>query len=142
MKNRREIRRVILHCSATREGQDVSAKTIKRWHTSPPRNWSDIGYHYVIRLDGTIERGRSIYRPGAHTKGHNADSVGVCYIGGVQENGKTPKDTMTEAQERSFRALYSALCIVFDDPSLHGHNEFSTKACPSFKVEDKFPDLV
>lgn len=137
----REIKKVILHCAATREGKDIDAKTIKRWHTAPPRSWSDIGYHFVIKLDGTIERGRPIYRAGAHTKGHNADSVGVCYVGGLDSQGQ-PKDTMTAEQERSFRALYAALCMVFQDPTLHGHNEFSTKACPSFKVEEKFSDLV
>jgi N-acetylmuramoyl-L-alanine amidase len=136
----RELNRVILHCSATREGQDVSAATIKDWHVNG-RGWSDIGYHYVIRLDGTIEKGRPIHRPGAHTKGHNAESVGVCYIGGVEQDGKTPKDTLTLAQEKAFRSLYNALQLVFGPMTLHGHNEYAAKACPSFNVTDKFPDL-
>ena len=136
----RELNRVILHCSATREGQDVSAATIKDWHVNG-RGWSDIGYHYVIGLDGTIEKGRPINRPGAHTKGHNAETVGVCYIGGVEQDGKTPKDTLTLAQQEAFRSLYNALQVVFGPMTLHGHNEYAAKACPSFYVKDKFPDL-
>ena len=136
----RELNRVILHCSATREGQDVSAATIKDWHVNG-RGWSDIGYHYVIGIDGTIEKGRPIQRTGAHTKGHNAESVGVCYIGGVREDGKTPKDTLTFAQEQAFRNLYNALKLVFGPMTLHGHREYAAKACPSFEVREKFADL-
>lgn len=136
----RELNRVILHCSATKEGQDISAATIKDWHVNG-RGWSDIGYHYVIRLDGTIEIGRPVDRPGAHVKYHNIDSIGICYVGGVEQDGKTPKDTLTIAQEQAFRSLYNALQMVCGPMTLHGHNEFAAKACPSFIVKDKFPDL-
>ena len=140
----REINRIILHCSATREGQDIDAATIKKWHTDPKpegRGWSDIGYHYVIRLDGTIEGGRPIHKAGAHTKGHNDDSIGICYIGGVEEDGKTPKDTMNDCQEAAFKELIYSLRMVWDKHlTLHGHNEFASKACPSFKVSEKFPN--
>jgi N-acetylmuramoyl-L-alanine amidase len=138
----RDITRIILHCSAKYEGQDVSAATIKKWHTSPPRNWSDIGYHYVVRLDGTIEQGRPLGRAGAHTRGHNKDSVGICYIGGVDACNE-PKNTMTDEQRASIKRLCLALCLVLQKPlTLHGHREYAAKACPSFEVADEFAGLI
>lgn len=136
----RNIERVILHCSATREGQDVTADTIRSWHLG--RGWSDIGYHYVIRLDGTIENGRPITRQGAHARGHNKDSVGICYVGGLDASGH-PKNTLTEEQRRSVKRLCRALVLVLNKPiSLHGHREFAAKACPSFEIADEFPGLA
>ena len=138
----REINRIVLHCSATREGDDISTETIRNWHVLD-RGWSDIGYHYVILLDGCLEAGRPLFRAGAHAKGENEDSIGICYIGGVAEDGKTPKDTMTPEQEDTFRELVHSLRMVWDRHlTIHGHNEFSSKACPSFKVPEKFADIL
>lgn len=135
----RDIHRIILHCSATKPGQDVNAETIRAWHLA--RGWSDIGYHYVILLDGVIETGRPLDVMGAHVKGQNRDSVGICYIGGLDADGE-PYDTLTARQRDSFRRLVHALCITLNRPlTLHGHNEFSPKACPSFSVAEKFPEL-
>lgn len=130
--------RIILHCSATKEGEHVTTETIRSWHTSPPRNWSDIGYHFVILNDGmgTVERGRPVWRNGAHTKGHN-DTIGICYVGGLDGYGD-PCDTMTDIQECAFFELVDKLRDVFGPMSIHGHNEFSAKACPSFDVHDKW----
>lgn len=137
----REIDKVILHCSATPPGRDITAADIRRWHMAKPRNWSDIGYHYVVRLDGTIESGRPIARQGAHTKGYNKDSIGICYVGGVGRNG-TPKNTMTWLQRESIEQICKALRLVLNKPlQLHGHNEFSAKACPSFEVAEEFEEL-
>ena len=136
----RDLNRIILHCSATPEGREVSVDTIRSWHTDPPpqgNGWSDIGYHYVIHLDGKTEMGRPISIQGAHTSGENEDSVGVCYIGGV-DTSMVPKDTMTVPQEISFVELVKSLRLIFGQLSVHGHNEFSTKACPSFSVKEKF----
>ena len=136
----RDLNRVILHCSATPEGREVSVETIREWHTDPPprgRGWSDIGYHYVIHLNGKIELGRPIEVQGAHTSGENEDSIGICYIGGVNAANE-PKDTMTVPQERAFVEIVKSLRLIFGKLSIHGHNEFSTKACPSFLVEEKF----
>lgn len=136
----RELKRIILHCSATREGQDVDAAAIRRWHLA--RGWSDIGYHYVIRLDGSVEAGRPLHRIGAHVKGLNADSVGICYVGGLDAEGDS-SNTMTSRQRAAFQRLCYALCITFQQPfSIHGHNEFSPKACPSFSVAEEFQDLI
>lgn len=137
----RQIDEIVLHCSATPEGRDISAETIKGWHVNE-RGWSDIGYHFVIRLDGTVEAGRPLHRAGAHVKGRNATTIGVCYIGGMDRNMQA-KDTMNHGQERAFRNLVTALRAVYGDLSLHGHNEYAPhKACPSFVVAEKFPDLV
>ena len=135
----RDLNRIILHCAATREGKDFSVDTIRDWHVKG-RGWSDIGYHWVIRLDGTIEVGRPLERSGAHTKGHNKDSVGVCYIGGCDADGK-PKDTMNEEQEKAWRMIVLSLRTLYGDLTIHGHNEFANKACPSFIVKEKFADM-
>ena len=97
-------KRIILHCSATKVDPFLDAKTIKRWHVDG-NGWLDIGYHFVIKTDGTIEQGRSLEMQGAHTKGHN-DSIGVCYIGGLSNQGH-PKDTMTLQIQNRQRHIYS-----------------------------------
>jgi N-acetylmuramoyl-L-alanine amidase len=136
----RDLKRIILHCSATKEGQDFSVDTIRGWHVNG-RGWSDIGYHWVIRLDGSIEVGRPLEKSGAHTKGHNKDSVGVCYIGGCDADGK-PKDTMNPEQEKAWRMIVLSLRTLYGDHiTIHGHNEYANKACPSFIVEEKFADM-
>lgn len=135
----RDINRIILHCSATVEGKDYSVDTIRAWHKK--RGWLDIGYHFVIQLDGTISQGRPIDKSGAHTKGNNKDSIGICYIGGIDAN-KKPKDTMTPEQNKAFRILVLAIRTLFgDNITIHGHNEFANKACPSFIVKEKFADI-
>ena len=137
----REINRIIIHCSATPEGRDIDAATIKDWHVNG-NGWSDIGYHYVIKLNGEIESGRPLDIAGAHVKGHNSDSIGICYIGGADEDMK-PKDTMLQCQEEAMRELIYSLRMVWDkNLTLHGHNEYASKACPSFKVSEKFKDIL
>ena len=133
------INRVILHCSTTNEGTDVTAAMIRAWHKD--RGWSDIGYHYIVRLDGTVESGRPINKRGSHVRGHNKDSIGICYVGGLDSNGHA-KNTMTAQQRRSIETLCRSLCTALNKPlTLHGHSEFTRKDCPSFKVSDTFPEL-
>tara|TARA_R110002012_G_scaffold63845_3_gene167967 strand:- start:11178 stop:11594 length:417 start_codon:yes stop_codon:yes gene_type:complete len=137
----RDINRIIIHCSATPEGRDIDAATIKDWHVNG-NGWSDIGYHYVIKLNGEIESGRPLDVTGAHVKGHNKDSIGICYVGGADED-MNPKDTMLDCQEEAMRELIFSLRMVWDkDLTLHGHNEYASKACPSFKVSQKFEDIL
>ena len=131
----RELNKIILHCSATEEGKDINADTIRRWHMDG-NGWSDIGYHYVIKVDGTLEQGRRVDKQGAHVKGHNADSIGICYVGGLR-NGEAA-DTMTEAQEITLINLVNALRLIFGYMPISGHNEYSSKACPSFNVQEKY----
>lgn len=136
----RDINKIILHCSATREGQDISTETIRGWHVNE-RGWSDIGYHFVVLLDGTVDKARPVKRQGAHVRGKNKGSIGVCYIGGCDAN-MNPKDTRNEAQKKSLEELISYLMESYDDATLHGHNEFSSKACPSFNVQEIYKELI
>lgn len=132
----RTIRRIIVHCTATPEGRAVSVADIRRWHVQG-NGWRDIGYHYVIDLDGVIHAGRPEAEAGAHVAGHNADSLGICYVGGLDAAGRHPKDTRTPAQT-------AALWRLIDDIqarhggrlAVRGHNELAAaKACPSFDVQ-------
>ncbi|MDB4301947.1 N-acetylmuramoyl-L-alanine amidase [bacterium] len=131
----RKIDLLVIHCSATPVTMDIGVKEIREWHTSSPRNWSDIGYHYVIRLDGTVEKGRSPSRSGAHAKGFNKNSLGVCIIGGSDKDLK-PENTMNEAQEKALIDLIVELDWTYLDMDVKGHNELSSKACPSFDVQE------
>lgn len=133
----RKIDKIIVHCSATREGQHIDVDTIRDWHVNG-RGWSDIGYHYVIYLDGTVHPGRPLQRSGAHTKGQNSNSIGICYIGGVKTDGKTPKDTRTPEQKAALDNLLFVLTDIFANTTIHGHNEFAAKACPSFDVQAEY----
>jgi N-acetylmuramoyl-L-alanine amidase len=132
----RELKRIIIHCTATPEGKHFDVATIRRWHVKD-RGWKDIGYHYVIYLDGSVHEGRPVEQAGAHTSGHNADSIGIVYVGGCDAKMKA-KDTLNEAQETAMVNLIKALREQHGELSLHGHNEYAAKACPSFKVKDKF----
>ena len=131
----RAIHKIIIHCTATREGDDISVDTIRRWHLA--RGWSDIGYHYVIDIKGNINAGRPIELIGAHTKGQNKYSIGIAYVGGVEADGVTPKDTRTKAQKDSIIRLVKKLKGCYPDVTIHGHNSFSLKACPSYNVQDE-----
>jgi N-acetylmuramoyl-L-alanine amidase len=136
----RPLKRIILHCTATPEGKHFDVATIRRWHVKD-RGWKDIGYHYVIYIDGSVHEGRPIEQAGAHTSGHNADSIGITYVGGCDAKMKA-KDTLNEAQETAMVNLIKSLREQYGEMSLHGHNEFAAKACPSFKVKDKFGWLL
>ena len=129
----RDIKKIIVHCSATPEGRDVSTTEIKRWHTEE-RGWSDIGYHWVIELDGSRHLGRPEEISGAHCRGHNSDSIGICYVGGTDVD-RDPKDTRTEEQKAEMINLLSELLDKYPDSVIYGHRDFADKACPSFDVQ-------
>jgi len=132
----RKIDKIFIHCSATKEGRDIKFETIKSWHVKG-NGWSDIGYHFVIELDGTLKNGRPLHRSGAGVKGHNAHSIHVCYIGGI-DNNKKAKDTRTAAQKETMDNLVASLLSEYPEASVHGHNEFASKACPSFDVQKEY----
>lgn len=129
----RKINEIIVHCSATAEGRDYTVGDIDHWHKS--RGWQCIGYHYVIYRDGSVHTGRPVAQIGAHCTGHNANSIGVCYIGGCAADGKTPKDTRTSQQREALRRLVADLQKQYPGATVHGHREFAAKACPSFDVK-------
>jgi N-acetylmuramoyl-L-alanine amidase len=132
----REINKIIIHCADTPEGRNVKTEEIKRWHTEE-RGWSDIGYHWVIELDGSVHKGRDESISGAHCRGHNADSIGICYVGGSDSDGN-PKDTRTEDQKRSMDKLINELLDRYSDAVVYGHRDFSEKACPSFDAKTEY----
>jgi len=139
------IARIAIHCTATREGQDISAATIKQWHLK--QGWKDIGYHFVIGLDGMIERGRPESVPGSHVAGFNTGSIGVVYVGGLDAQGKA-KDTRTDAQKAGMAALVRELLAKYPSARVLGHRDHSPdkdgdgvierhewlKECPCFDV--------
>ncbi len=127
------ISEIIVHCTATPEGRDLHVADIRRYHLQ--RGFEDIGYHYLIALDGTVEQGRASDLVGAHCLGHNDRSIGVVYVGGLDQNFK-PKDTRTPAQRASLRKLISDLRRRYPRATVHGHREFAAKACPCFDVKE------
>ena len=135
----RNINKIIVHCSATPEGKNFTVKQIDACHRQ--RGFNGIGYHFVIYLDGSVHVGRVLAKAGAHCKGYNAHSIGVCYIGGVATDGKTPKDTRTDAQKASLVKLITELRQQFPNASVHGHREFANKACPCFDARKEYKDL-
>lgn len=135
----REIKEIIIHCADTPEGRDVKAEEIRRWHTKE-RGWRDIGYHYVIDLDGTVESGRPIEDAGAHCTGHNKNSIGICYVGGCDEKMQ-PKDTRTDAQKASLLLLLKDLRKRYPDAKIYGHRDFAQKACPSFDAKKEYENI-
>lgn len=132
-RSSRNINEMILHCSATKEGRDFCAADIRRWHLQ--RGFNDIGYHFVIKLDGTVERGRDINLAGAHCLHHNRRSIGICYIGGLDRAGR-PADTRTPAQRLALPALIRRLRRHHPQATIHGHREFAPKACPCFNAAE------
>ena len=134
----RAINKIIIHCSATKEGNNVTASTIDQWHKD--RGWKGIGYHYVVAIDGSIEYGRSIYETGAHVKNQNEGSIGICYIGGLGPSME-PKDTRTPEQKESLLLLLKTLKKMHPEATIHGHNEFSAKACPCFNAKEEYCNI-
>ena len=139
VRDMREIKKIIVHCADTHEGRDVRTAEIKRWHTEE-RGWSDIGYHWVVELDGSLHAGRPEEISGAHCKGHNSSSIGICYVGGSDASGD-PKDTRTEAQKEALKNLIVDLLDRYSDAEVFGHRDFSEKACPSFDAKTEYAGL-
>lgn len=141
-KTSRRIEEIIIHCTATPEGRDVSVSTIRGWHIG--QGWKDIGYHWVVLLDGTVKPGRPESQVGSHVAGHNSGTLGVVYVGGVAKDGKTPKDTRTPAQTMALLNHVKALIARYPTiKKVTGHNQYAAKACPSFDVrKDALGKLV
>ena len=130
----REITEIIVHCSDTPAGRHTTVEEIREWHLQ--RGWSDIGYHYVIYLDGTVHEGRPVERIGSHCLGHNSDSIGVCYIG-----GKDNVDTRTEDQKDALVDLLVYLKTTYPKARIYGHRDFSEKYCPSFDATKEYENV-
>lgn len=135
----RAINKIIIHCSDTPEGKPFTAKDIDRWHKE--RKFRCIGYHYVVLLDGTIQKGRPLEEVGAHCAGYNKDSIGICYIGGRDKAGKHTKDTRTDAQKKSLVSLLKKLKERFPSATIYGHRNFAVKDCPCFNAKSEYSSL-
>lgn len=141
----RPIKTLVVHCSATPAGRDIGRREIDRWHRD--KGWAGIGYHYVIRLNGTVEKGRQDSVAGAHVVNHNAYSIGICVVGGVGPNGRA-QDTVTEQQHVALEQLLVRLRAEYPGTRICGHRDLSPdrnkdgrvtpdewlKDCPSFDV--------
>jgi len=146
----RHIDEIIIHCSDTRPNwmqyEDTRGKVheIRRWHVEENK-WSDIGYHYLVDRNGTVAEGRSVEKVGAHVKGHNTNSIGICLLGG-HGSTRTDKfeDNFTYEQDKALRRLISQLVVEHPDiRKFSGHNEYANKACPGFNVRqwmERVPD--
>jgi len=134
----RNIRRIIVHCSATKPSMDIGADLIRQWHKL--RGFSDVGYHYIIRRNGAIETGRDHETAGAHAKGHNHDSLGICLVGGVKSPWKKPDANFTFIQYFQLVDLVQRLKARYhiQDSAIMGHRDLPgvTKACPCFDVRE------
>lgn len=151
----RKITGIVIHCSANRPGSSMDARGIDRVHKA--RGWKGIGYHFVILEDGTIERGRPLEQIGAHVSGHNSNTIGICYIGGLDESGE-PADTRTDEQKDALLWLLTSLRKYLPGGgklTIKGHRDYSPdlnkngiieyfefiKACPCFDVSEEYADI-
>lgn len=134
----RKINEIIVHCTATKEGKDYTVADIDRWHRQ--RGFKSIGYHWVVYRDGSVFPGRAENIVGAHCKGHNAHSIGVVYIGGLDAEGE-PKDTRTAAQKQALKRLLIGLRKKYPDAAIYGHRDFAAKACPCFDATKEYAGL-
>ena len=132
--NRRTTNWIVIHCSATRAIQDVGAADIRKWHRA--QGWSDIGYAFVIRRSGKIETGRPVDAIGSHVKGHNADSVGVCLVGGLNNDTYKPENNYTPQQWEGLIRLLKTLTAKYPKAKVRGHRDFPNvqKSCPCFSA--------
>lgn len=141
-----DVRFIVVHCSATRATSDIGRKEIELMHRQ--QGWRTIGYHYVIRRDGTVEKGRPDHEPGAHVKGYNSRSLGIVMAGGVAQDGRTAETNFTDAQYDALETLLVSLRDTYPTAKIVGHRDLSpdrngngkveknewVKACPTFDV--------
>ena len=131
---------IVVHCSATKPSQDIDAAEIRKWHVEG-NGWADIGYHQVIRRSGVIELGRPLHVSGAHAKNYNSRSVGVCLVGGIDDNGD-PADNFTLQQMESLEITLHYWTRLYPTAEVLGHRDLPgvSKACPSFDVRNWWSD--
>ena len=151
-QSKRVIKEIIVHCTATPEGRAETVESIRKMHKA--RGWSDIGYHYVVYLDGSVHNGRNVDIVGAHCEGHNANSIGVVYVGGVDKKGKA-KDTRTDKQKKALVDLLKELKNLYPNAKIRGHRDYSPdknhngiiepsefiKDCPSFDAKNEYKNI-
>lgn len=136
----RTITEIIVHSTATPKGMKATVADIDRWHRQ--RGYNCIGYHFVILRDGQMQAGRAVEMAGAHCKGHNAESIGIAYVGGLNEN-KQSADTRTSAQKQSLVVLIKQLLKQYPTiKKISGHRDYCNTACPSFDATTEYKHLI
>ena len=149
-RSERTITEIIIHCSATPDGKDYTVDDIRRWHKQ--RGYSDVGYHYIVYRNGILAQGRDVNIIGAHAAGHNAHSIGICYIGGMNAENTQPEDTRTLRQKARLLSLLVHLRKLYPNARIIGHRDLSEdkngngiiepsewmKACPSFDAKSEY----
>lgn len=135
----RKIDLIVVHCTATPVGRDVSVADIDAWHRR--RGFDCIGYHYIVGLDGSVHPGRPVGKIGAHARGYNARSIGVAYVGGLDADGR-PADTRTAAQRLALHSLLVSLVKRFPAARIIGHRDVAAKACPCFDATAEYASLI
>ena len=140
-KSKRRIDWIIVHCSDTPEGRNNTVEDIRRWHKQ--RGWSDIGYHYVVYLDGSVHDGRNVDKIGAHCEGYNSNSIGICYIGGKTVDMKSNKDTRTPKQKEALLRLLRELRKLYPTAKIVGHKDLDKKGktCPNFNPKEEYKNI-
>ena len=140
-KNMRPINEIIVHCTGTIPSESTTVEAVRKYHMEH-NGWKDIGYHYLVYLDGSIHAGRPIDQKGAHCKNHNEGTVGICYVGGLVAKNKAG-DTRTPMQKIALRNLIQALKVCFPTiKKVSGHRDYDNKACPCFNANDEYGRLV
>lgn len=128
---------IVIHCSATRAIQaNIGAKDIRQWHLA--KGWRDIGYHWVIKRDGKVEKGRGVDEIGSHVAGHNANSIGICLVGGLNNDTYAPEANYTAAQWGALKTLVADMLKKYPKAKVLGHRDFPgvAKACPCFNAKE------
>lgn len=130
----KDVQFITLHCSATRPTQIAGVKEIRQWHRK--KGWADIGYHFVVRRDGRVEKGRPITETGAHVQGWNKNNVGICLEGGINDRFQ-PENNFTREQWRALKPLVAGLREKATKAKIVGHRDFPKvdKACPCFDAK-------
>lgn len=131
----RDVDLIVIHCSATPPAMDIGVQVIDKWHKE--NGWEECGYHFVIRRNGLVESGRDLTKTGAHAKGYNHNSIGLCLIGGV-DNYHKPKNNYTHAQMQSLKFMLTELSREFKGALVVGHGDLpqANKDCPCFNVKN------
>lgn len=142
-KSKRRIDYIVVHCTDTPEGRNNTVEDIRQWHTMKPpkgRGWSDIGYHYVIYLDGSIHEGRDVNLVGAHVEGYNTNSIGICYVGGKSKDMTQNKDTRTDRQKMALLSILVDLRKLYPYAKIVGHRDLDKKGktCPNFDARQEY----
>lgn len=131
--NAQQIKNITIHCSATTDKQDLTVSDIDRMHRQ--RGFLKVGYHYVIRRDGTIDTGRLENQVGAHVEGHNKGNIGVCWIGGINSKTKKAEDNRTQAQKDALVKLVTDLRTRYPEAQVRGHRDWSPDLNKDGKIQ-------